>query len=1125
VVLESTARVSAAATETGGDGGRVEISAARGRLDLRAGSVIDVAGNGGDAGEVKLRALRVGNDVAVTALNSSITPQARVDLEAVRVYNNINTLNATGPSTGTTLSLTTINANDTAFAVSHGAIKTPLGQTSNAAFHIVSGTEVRSTGNLTLGNGTATTDWNLANSTAGGEAGVLTLRAQGNLNINSNLSDGFVTATAPYSTNTNTSPLLDKSLRGGQSWSYRLVAGADATAANPMAINTALTGNLTVAAGKLVRTSSGDIRMAAGGDISLASNTSVVYTAGRQADPLAGFTNPIAAQRAYFTKSGGDIEMTAGRDVKGVASAQLYSNWLFRQGRLNADGLTYASQDQTAWWVRFDQFNQGVGALGGGDVTVRAGNNVSDLSVSAPTQARTSGATASIARLDKTGGGNVTVEAGADVVGGQFYADEGQLNMVAGARVNKPILALGNAQANVRAKNDAVIRSVINPHLVSQNGSNASITNVANSTSSQARKTLFSTYSHDSSVELSSLLGDAVLYGQAGSAERGVLPLNYSLLFSNINGGVFSTGVNEDVVRSLLDVLPANLRMTSYSGNVEVGGDGSNLKLLPAANGQLELLAQQSVRLKANLVMSDKDSTSIPSAARPIGYVANEIGTLVDPKVAPHAPVPVHTGDTTTAKVYAVQGDVIGAGGSLDLSKAVEVRAGRDVSDLNLTVQHANSGDRSLVQAGRDVIYQGTAPVDKLGIFVGGPGSLEVLAGRDVNLGASGGIVSRGDLGNAALPLGGADIRVLAGVGKAGLDAAGTLQRLSQRLASGSAAESDLWLARWLTGNTALTAGNAGAAVAEVAALPADVQRDRVVNFVFTALRETGRDANRTNSGYAGNFDRGYAALELVFPGMGEKDANGQFTKYNGSIDMFASRIATERGGNVDLLVPGGGLVVGLPNTPKALVDKREGVLGVVALQKGDIRAFTRDDIRVNQSRILTVLGGDIVLWSSEGDIDAGKGKKTATSAPPPVITTNPVTGAVFQELQGAASGSGIGALITGGVPAGDVDLIAPKGTVDAGDAGIRAGNLNIAALVVLGANNITVSGTSAGTPVADTSAITASASGATSGKDDTSKVVEALNQAAADSAKAAQEIAASLRPSVVRVDVLGYGE
>jgi len=36
--------------------------------------------------------------------------------------------------------------------------------------------------------------------------------------------------------------------------------------------------------------------------------------------------------------------------------------------------------------------------------------------------------------------------------------------------------------------------------------------------------------------------------------------------------------------------------------------------------------------------------------------------------------------------------------------------------------------------------------------------------------------------------------------------------------------------------------------------------------------------------------------------------------------------------------------------------------------------------------------------------------------------------------------------------------------------------------------------------------------------------VVESLNQAAAESAKAAQELAAALRPYVVRVEVLGYG-
>jgi len=366
----------------------------------------------------------------------------------------------------------------------------------------------------------------------------------------------------------------------------------------------------------------------------------------------------------------------------------------------------------------------------------------------------------------------------------------------------------------------------------------------------------------------------------------------------------------------------------------------------------------------------------------------------------------------------------------------------------------------------------------------------------------------------------------MAGVGSAGLDASATLERLAERVAAGTASDTDLWLVRWLVGNDSLSAAEAPAAVASVLAQDDLAQSNQVRDMLFTALRETGRAANEADSGYANSFDRGYAAMELVFPGISTQDADGNFTGYEGSINLFASRINTARGGDISFLVPGGGMVVGLANTPSVLttlgVDS-PGPLGVVASSTGDISGATRDDMLVNQSRILTVGGGDILLWSSEGDLDAGKGKKTATTVPPPVIRVA-ADGTVTQELQGAASGSGIGALSTNGVTAGDVDLIAPKGTVNAGDAGIRAGNLNIAAQVVLGADNISVSGTSTGTPVADTSAVTAASSGATTGGDDTGSVVESLNQAAADSAKAAQELADSLRPYVVRVDVLGYG-
>ena len=55
-------------------------------------------------------------------------------------------------------------------------------------------------------------------------------------------------------------------------------------------------------------------------------------------------------------------------------------------------------------------------------------------------------------------------------------------------------------------------------------------------------------------------------------------------------------------------------------------------------------------------------------------------------------------------------------------------------------------------------------------------------------------------------------------------------------------------------------------------------------------------------------------------------------------------------------------------------------------------------------------------------------------------------------------------------MPKGDVDLVAPLGTVDPGEAGIRvSGNINIAALHVVNAANIQVQGESKGIPATAT--------------------------------------------------------
>jgi hypothetical protein len=107
------------------------------------------------------------------------------------------------------------------------------------------------------------------------------------------------------------------------------------------------------------------------------------------------------------------------------------------------------------------------------------------------------------------------------------------------------------------------------------------------------------------------------------------------------------------------------------------------------------------------------------------------------------------------------------------------------------------------------------------------------------------------------------------------------------------------------------------------------------------------------------------------------------------------------------------------------------------------------------------------------------------------------------------------------GIEPGDVDLIAPAGIIDAGDAGIRvSGNINLAAVQVVNAGNISAGGTSIG-------------GNATVSAPSVATVTAASNSAASTSATAAgtqneernkisEEVTTQL--SVFDVVVIGYG-
>ncbi len=1121
VAVLASAKLHANAAGDAKNGGDVEIGTTEGRLKLATGSTVDVrGGRNGGGGEVLLRAPRTGSgagdEVAVDSVNSGISGARSVVVEALKVYGNINTLTDTGASSGTILSLDTVNTDNASFASNAGAITSRLGKTGDTGFHVRTGVEVRSDATVSAGDLTLSKNWNLGTSRAGGEPGILTLRAAGNLKLDNNLSDGFNVAT-PFSGGTTPATLL-----AGDSWSYRLVAGADAGAADPLAVK-AGSGDVTLAAGKLVRTGTGDISIASGHDIKLGDAKSVIYTAGRIADLASGFVMPANAQ---FSQGGGNVSLAASGDILGMPSKQLYSNWLFRQGALNETTGAYTLQP--AWWVRFDQFQQGVGALGGGDVTLIAGGKVENVSASTPTQARMKATVPDAGQLVQTGGGDLQVETGGDLLGGQYYADSGDLVLKVDGKVDSgqsvggsplyTILALGDAQARVQAKGDVNIHTVLTPHLVVQSSGNGTAFNVRNATS--ASWSLFSTYGQDSGAHLQSLDGKVTLHnGGGGSAniqDAYKTPLNFG-----ISGSKYQS--------TMLSLLPPTLSATAFQNDIFMNGQ-NDIVLSPAARAQLTLLAANSINIPTVVAMSDRAPGLIPNAIRP-GTESDQFPSTTvksEDRDLIHAAVPVHAGDTQPARVYAVAGDVRGNPFelALDLSKAVQVRAGQDVRDLGILAQHVNRLDLSQVEAGRDVAF--TSGNDRAGlakIWVGGLGRLEVTAGRNIDLGSSAGIVSRGDLDNAELPRGGADIHVAAGMGAQGIDYTGAVDRLIAELEKAGPNPDDalLWQARWLVGDNALKDSNALQAVKAVRALDADTHRIKVRELIYTALLTTGRDFNDPDSPFAADYARGYAALELVFPGIREKNADGIFKNYQGEINLFASRIKTERGGNIEFMAPGGDVIVGLSNTPEVLVNTGNDVLGMLTVADGNVRGFARDNILVNQSRILTVGGGNVLLWSSEGDIDAGKGKKTATAVPPPVIKVD-AQGNVTQELQGAASGSGIGALSSGSVAAGDIDLIAPTGAVNAGDAGIRANNLNIAAQVVLGADNIAVAGTTTGAPVADASAVSATTSGATSQGDDVARAAAALSQTLSDAARSSDEMR-KIKPTFISTEVIGHGD
>jgi filamentous hemagglutinin len=239
----------------------------------------------------------------------------------------------------------------------------------------------------------------------------------------------------------------------------------------------------------------------------------------------------------------------------------------------------------------------------------------------------------------------------------------------------------------------------------------------------------------------------------------------------------------------------------------------------------------------AQINLSDANPAAIPSVSgpQPISYppnggelasndITNELPTLpgfaslvietgatLGPNATPatqnplHDPALLHANDPEPLRLYALSGDITGL--MLYSPKVTDIYAGRDILNIAFYLQNLKASDTSSIIAGRDIIaYDANSPLQQtaqqaelaaqssptrasgwsfaaasplLGdISIGGPGTLDVVAGRNLNLGlapvnsaneAQGlglGIVGIGNARNPYLPVGqGAAITAVAGVG------------------------------------------------------------------------------------------------------------------------------------------------------------------------------------------------------------------------------------------------------------------------------------------------------------------------------------------------------------------------
>jgi len=1171
LMLEGGSRIAATGTGAGStpsDGGQVELRGAGG-VDFQSGATVDVsAGTTGEAGQVVFAADRDatgstlpmhlnGTVVAHGSASSAARPTITVRGDRVSV----------APDADVSAAFAAAQAEYAAFVGQAVTIRDTVAAglqvdrgagsvSATAQTHVAAGVEIRRDGDLSVDSliDLTSVDWNAGDADVV-RPGVLSVRAAGKLAINAHVG------------------LPSDTLSTAGSWSVLLSAGADLTAIDPTVLQSlatldaANTGDLSVADNTRVRTATGDVGIFAGRDFSLGSDAAI-YAAGREAD------DAITTNERY-TVDGGDVRIVAQRDAAGTQTT--YINRFLRRSSLAGSNAAAVSQGAAGWWVYRPYFTNGVGVFGGGDVAISAGRDVSQLSAYATTSARATGEVYGRGQrvdplvdangnfvIELRGGGDLTVAAGRNLNGGDYLVALGEGRIRAGGTLGAVdptglyLMGFGGdtgqsgAAISVEAGQGATLQNISNPTILAMPAGSGQVDGLSQTQSS------FFTYTDDSAVSVVTAAGEL-----------------------RLENAVATSGISN----SWQGVLPSQVRLASLSGDVIQdlsGADIRDLWLYGSQQASLQVLAGGDIS-GLGVVAQGISPDRLPQWNQPGASTGGDNGalTVIDS-------LRTDIADDTMSLSNAFDGErsrlslaaselpyyiVEAAGGDLsdillNVNGRAAVRAGRDITGAILNLQNNDADALTQVVAGRDILQDPLSSSRDVvestktltGIQVAGPGTLVVQAGRNIDLGASPGVVADGNTRNAQIAAT-RSARVIAIAGVKGavapsaIDALMPAVKLFGILGDGNYAAMTREVADELNGAIAAdaSADSLDALASALGGLATGGATDAIrvaASAAVDALAasrvavEAGQDA-----GIVTGLLDGMARLAVVDTtnGTAVTDTAAEATKGvagavfagkqigPGNINLFKTVILTTGGSGIDLVAPGvdaqgaaaGNVNAGLPSGTAANV-------GVLTQAGGAINAFLSGDFNVNQSKVLTAQGGDIMMYATDGSIDAGRGALTSRSSSAPrrvalyddlgnfigyvYLPPIDVTGSGIRTVSSDPDGVGP----QRAPEPGSVYLFAPRGTINAGEAGIdSASDIFVRAVTVLNANAISAAGDSAGVPVSDVGGVSQLAvvnNPTTSGKlgeDQGSLGSLASNPDATD----------SFMPTILIVEVLGFGE